>query len=170
MNRKGRQLLLLLLSVLVLTALDQWTKWLAVTHLKDKEAFVLWEGIFELRYLENRGAAFGMLQNQRMVFLVLTVVIMAGTLWIYQKLPQTRRFIPLRLTAAGILAGAAGNMTDRLIHGYVVDFLYFSLIDFPIFNVADIYVTVSSFLLLLLYFFFYREEEFDFLSGKGKEE
>ncbi|MBP3544367.1 MAG: signal peptidase II [Lachnospiraceae bacterium] len=162
-------MLLLFISVLVLVILDQWTKHLAVMYLKDKEPSVLWQGVFELRYLENRGAAFGMLKDQRIVFLIMTVIIMAGTLWIYLKMPQTKRFLPLRLIAAGILAGAAGNMIDRLFNGYVVDFFYFSLIDFPIFNVADIYVTVSSFMLLLLYFFFYKEEEFDFLFRKKEE-
>ncbi len=168
-NQKAKQLILLLVSVLVLVVLDQWTKHLAVMYLKDKEPFVLWQGVFELRYLENRGAAFGMLKDQRIVFLVMTVIIMAGTLWIYFKIPQTKRFLPFRLISTGILAGAVGNMIDRLLNGFVVDFFYFSLIDFPIFNVADIYVTVSSFMLLLLYFFFYKEEEFDFLFRKKEE-
>lgn len=169
-NQKGKQLIFLLVAVLVLVVLDQWTKHLAVMYLKDKEPFVLWQGVFELRYLENRGAAFGIFKDQRIVFLVMTVIIMAGTLWIYHKMPQTKRFLPLRLIATGILAGAVGNMIDRLLNGYVVDFFYFSLIDFPIFNVADIYVTVSSFMLLLLYFFFYKEEELDFLFEKKKAE
>lgn len=169
-NQKGKQLFILLISVLVLVVLDQWTKYLAVMYLKDKEPFVLWQGVFELRYLENRGAAFGMLKDQRIVFLIMTVIIMAGTLWVYLKMPQTKRFLPLRLIATGILAGAVGNMIDRLLNGFVVDFFYFSLIDFPIFNVADIYVTVSSFMLLLLYFFFYKEEELDFLFGKKEKE
>lgn len=169
-NQRIKSYLMLLAAVLLLVVADQWTKHLAVTYLKDKEALVLWQGVFELRYLENRGAAFGILQNQRIIFLLLTVIIMTVTLWIYIKIPQTKRFLPLRLIAAGILAGAVGNMIDRLQNGYVVDFLYFSLIDFPIFNVADIYVTVSSVMLLLLYFFFYKEEEFDFLSAKKREE
>lgn len=169
-NQKGKQMIFLLVSVLVLVVLDQWTKHLAVMYLKGKEPFVLWQGVFELRYLENRGAAFGIFKDQRIVFLVMTVIIMAGTLWIYRKMPQTKRFLPLRLIAIGILAGAVGNMIDRLLNGYVVDFFYFSLIDFPIFNVADIYVTVSSFMLLLLYFFFYKEEELDFLFEKKKTE
>lgn len=170
MNQKGKQLCLLALAVLVLVAADQWTKHLAVQYLKDKSALVLWQGVFELRYLENRGAAFGILKDQRIVFLILTMIIMAGALWIYWRMPDTKRFLPLRLIVTGILAGAVGNMIDRLLQGYVVDFLYFSLIDFPIFNVADIYVTVSAVMLLFFYFFFYEDEELDFLTRKKKEE
>ena len=61
-------------------------------------------------------------------------------------------------------------MIDRLANGYVVDFLYFKLIDFPIFNVADCYVVVSTISLLLLFFFYYKEEELEFLSLGRKAE
>ena len=66
------------------------------------------------------------------------------------------------------MAGAIGNMIDRAVRGYVVDFFYFRLIDFPIFNVADIYVTVTMILLLILILFYYKEEDLEFLSRKGK--
>lgn len=160
-------LIFLLISVVVLTALDQWTKKLAVLYLKNKEPFVLIDGVFELTYLENRGAAFGLFQNQRAVFLVITLAVMAAVVFLYWRLPKNRRFLPLRIVGAGILAGAAGNMIDRLFYGYVVDFFYFRLIDFPVFNVADIYVTVSAFFLVILFLFYYKEEEFNFhFSGK----
>ena len=66
------------------------------------------------------------------------------------------------------MAGAFGNMIDRAFRGYVVDFFYFKLIDFPIFNVADIYVTVTMVLLMGLILFYYKEEDLEFLSRKGK--
>lgn len=166
----GKQLVILLLSVLVLVALDQWTKHLAVLYLKDQEPIVLIKGVFELRYLENRGAAFGMFKNQRIVFLVLTTVIMAVLLYVYGRIPKERRYLPMKVLCIVILSGAVGNMIDRCLQGYVVDFLYFSLIDFPIFNVADIYVTVSAFVFLAFYVFYYKEEEFEFLSWKKKSD
>lgn len=64
------------------------------------------------------------------------------------------------------MAGAAGNLIDRIRFGYVVDFFYFRLIDFPVFNVADIYVTVSFAVLLLLVFFQYKEEDLEFFGKK----
>ena len=66
------------------------------------------------------------------------------------------------------MAGAFGSLIDRVARGYVVDFFYFKLIDFPIFNVADIYVTVTMVLLIGLILFYYKEEDFEFLRRKGK--
>ena len=83
-------------------------------------------------------------------------------------MPVSRRMLPLRLITVALAAGAIGNMIDRIVHHYVVDFIYFCLIDFPIFNVADIYVTCSCVLALILIFFYYEDEEFDFLFGKEK--
>lgn len=166
----GRYLFLLLAATLLLTALDQWTKLLAVRFLKDKSPVVLIKGVFELTYLENRGAAFGLFQNQRIPFLVLTVFVMAGIFYVYVRIPKCRRFLPVRIISAGLLSGAAGNMIDRLFHGYVVDFFYFRLIDFPVFNVADIYVTVSMAVLVIVWIFYYKEEEFDFLFGRKDDQ
>jgi signal peptidase II len=76
----------------------------------------------------------------------------------------------MRFLMVFIAAGAVGNMIDRVFLGYVRDFLYFSLIDFPIFNVADIYVTCATILLILLLLFYYKEEDdFAFLSPGGKK-
>ena len=80
---------------------------------------------------------------------------------LYIELPRTKRVIPLRIAMIFITAGALGNMVDRIRLNYVIDFLYFKLIDFPIFNVADIYVTVSTFFVAFLILFYYKESEFD---------
>ena len=69
-----------------------------------------------------------------------------------------------------IAAGAAGNLIDRVSQGYVVDFLYFKLIDFPIFNVADCYVTVATAILMVLFLWYYKDEEFEMLFPGRKEE
>lgn len=158
-----------LLAAAVLTVLDQWTKRLAVLYLKGQEPFVLWEGVFELNYLENRGAAFGIFQGQKAVFLVCTVLILGLVVFYYSRLPKGRRFAPIRLVGVLLAAGAVGNMIDRAVNSYVVDFLYFKLIDFPIFNVADCYVTVGAALLALLILFYYKEEELTFFSLKKRE-
>ena len=84
------------------------------------------------------------------------------------KLPRNRHFVFLEALLVLIASGAVGNMIDRVQFNYVVDFFYFKLIDFPIFNVADIYVSVSCVLLAILVIFFYKDEDFDFL-GKKKE-
>ena len=145
---------------------DQFTKYLAVTHLKNQNPFVIIEGVFQLRYLENRGAAFGMMQNQQLFFVISAVIIVLVLFYWYGKLPFTKRFIPIRFCVILLCAGAIGNMIDRMLHEYVVDFFYFQLIDFPIFNVADIFVVVSCFLFVFFIFFYYKEDEFDIILLK----
>lgn len=168
-----------LLGILIVTAglfLDQYTKLLAVAHLKDRKPVILIKDVFQLYYLENRGAAFGMLQNQKIFFLLCGVILMAVVAYLYVKLPHTGRFLPLRICMAAIVSGALGNMIDRARLSYVVDFFYFELIDFPVFNVADIYVTLSAVALILLILFYYKDEELECLfhlfsrkNSKGKK-
>lgn len=165
---KGLFILLDILFFILLVILDQITKNLAVVNLKDKPPYVIWDGVFELHYLENKGAAFGMLQNQKVLFVTIAVVILVIIGYLLIKLPRNRHYAMLEILLVLIAAGAVGNMIDRVEFNYVVDFFYFKLIDFPIFNVADIYVSVSCVLLAILVIFFYKDEDFDFL-GKKKE-
>ena len=165
---KGLFFFLDILFFILLVILDQITKNLAVVYLKDKPAYVIWDGVFELHYLENSGAAFGMLQNQKVLFVTIAAVILLVIGYLLIKLPRNRHYAMLEALLVLIAAGAVGNMIDRVQFNYVVDFFYFKLIDFPIFNVADIYVSVSCVLLAVLVIFFYKDEDFDFL-GKKKE-
>ena len=150
-----------LISVVVLVCIDQFTKYLVVGHLKDRPAYVLIRNIFQLEYLENRGAAFGILQNQRVFFYISVLLITAAVIWFYSKVPMEKKYLPLRICAVLILSGAFGNCIDRIRLNYVVDFLYFKLINFPIFNVADIYVTVAAFLLVILILIYYKEDDLE---------
>ncbi len=146
---------------------DQWSKYMAVEYLQGKPAHVLIDGVFELQYLENRGAAFGMMQDMQYVLVAGAVLICAVLLVLYGRIPAAGRYVPLRICAVLLWAGAIGNMIDRIRLGYVVDFFYFSLIDFPIFNVADCYVVTAAILFAFLILFYYKEEDdFSFLSRK----
>lgn len=155
-----------ILTDALLIGLDQWTKHLAVSGLMGKQKKVLIPGVLELDYLENRGAAFGMLQNQQWFFLILTVAFFGFAIYAFWKLPKNRRFLPLIGTLTLLTAGAFGNFIDRLTNQYVVDFISFVWIRFPIFNVADIYVSVAAVSLLFLGFFVYKEEDYDLLFPK----
>ena len=135
--------------------------------LKDQPPIPLIPGILELRYLENRGAAFGILQNKQWFFVLVTLIILALILYIFLKLPEDRKYTLLTVLLLFIAAGAVGNLTDRLLQNYVVDFIYAVCINFPIFNVADMYVSVSTCFLVLSLLFYYKEEDFSFLSKKG---
>lgn len=158
-----------LISFIFLILFDQWTKSLAVANLMNQEPFVIVKDVFQLRYLENRGAAFGMMQGQQTFFVISALIAVAIITYVYFKLPWEKRFHPLRAVVLFIAAGAVGNLIDRLVLGYVVDFFYFELIDFPIFNVADIYVTCATIILALLILFYYKEDELDCLFPKKKE-
>ena len=159
-----------LIGFVILVGLDQWTKGLAVKHLMNQPPFVIWDGVFELLYSENRGAAFGMMQGKQFFFFLIALIVLAAVVYLLWKMPVTERYMPMAVCLMMVSAGAVGNMIDRIGQGYVVDFLYFKLINFPIFNVADCYVTISAFLLILLVFFYYREEEMACFSLRKKEE
>ncbi len=153
-------------GILILILIDQFTKYLAQVYLRGAEDKVWIPRVFRLHYLENRGAAFGLLQDQRLIFLILCVLFLGVAAWFLAHMPAVSRYIPLYAVASGLSAGAAGNGIDRLFRGYVVDFFYFSLIDFPVFNMADIYVVVSGFFLVWCVCFVYKEEELTFMQWK----
>lgn len=159
-----------ILATAFLVFLDQWTKYLAVEYLAGQPDRVLIPGIMNLHYLENRGAAFGMLQDQQIFFIVITSLFLLLPAALFFKIPRTRRMLPLHAVAVGILAGGLGNLIDRVRQRFVVDFFETAFMEFPVFNVADIYVTVSFGVLILLIFFKYKEEDFDFLSFHRREE
>lgn len=172
------------LLVILLIAIDQFTKWLAYTHLYQKPDVSVIDGVFQLKYLENDSAAFSLdpvsilqrifhftyfdshpeafLMAKMIFFAVLTIVVLVLLAIVYQRIPLNRRFLPLNIIAVGIFAGAAGNLIDRVIHHYVIDFFYFSLINFPIFNVADIYVTLSAVALIIAVLFLLQGRRFFF--------
>ncbi|MGI6007998.1 MAG: signal peptidase II [Ruminococcus sp.] len=159
-----------LAGFLILLFVDQWTKHLAVTHLKDQPDIEIIPGIFQLHYLENRGAAFGILQNQQWIFIILCLVFLALLLLVYLRLPKNRHYLPLAVLSVGIASGAVGNLIDRIRLNYVIDFLYASLINFPVFNMADIYVTVSVILLVICILFLYKnDDDFSFLKKNGDQ-
>ncbi|NCB91476.1 MAG: signal peptidase II [Clostridia bacterium] len=159
-----------LLATALLTLLDQWTKHLAVLHLAGKNDIILIKGVFQLQYLENRGAAFGIFQNQIWIFVILTVIFLLAVIWIYFKIPREKKYLILHIVAVVLTAGAMGNFIDRIRLGYVVDFFYFSLIDFPIFNVADIFVVISFIIIAICILFIYKEEDFSFIDRNHKKQ
>ena len=152
MNDDGRASIIrtALLGVLLcggLIAADLLTK-LAASKLGSREV-VLIPGVLSLSYIENHGAAFGIMQGRQWLLIVISaVIITAAVVFCIRRIRDTR-YRYLRVLTVFLVAGALGNMIDRIMLGYVRDFIYFKLIDFPVFNVADIYVTVSAVLILI---------------------
>ena len=158
-----------LIGIILLIAVDQLTKYLAVQQLKDKPAYIILDGILELNYLENKGAAFGMLQNQKVFFIFVAIVILSVIAYVLFKTPDHKKYWALHILLSLIAAGAIGNMIDRIRLDYVVDFIYIVLNNFPIFNVADIYVTFATAILVLMLLFVYKEQDLNFISFKQKK-
>ena len=169
MNTKLRQFFIFFIGLGVSIGLDQFTKHLAVVHLKGQKPFVLIKGVFEFYYSENRGAAFGMLQGRQGFFFLIAAAVILAVLWAVYRMPAGKRYLPLMCSLFLLVSGAVGNMIDRLTQKYVVDFLYFKLIDFPIFNVADIYVTTATVILVFQILFVYKTNDFNFLSFNPKK-
>ena len=167
-NKKMRTIISVILAI-VLIAFDQFTKWLAVTKLKGNEAFVMIEGVFELDYLENRGVAFGMFQNQRWPILIFGALFMLAIIYVICRLPVGRKYDVLQVLLVCIVAGGIGNMIDRFFLGYVVDFFSFVLINYPIFNVADCYVVCATIGLFVMFLFVMKEDDMDFISFRSSE-
>lgn len=163
MKIKKQPLFLSVLAFCSLLLADQYTKWLAVSRLKGQEPFVIIRRVLEFSYLENTGAAFSSFMGRQALLIGLTTVVILLLLWKYLTLPGEKRFVPMRLCMLLIISGAVGNLVDRVRNKYVVDFIYFVPINFPKFNVADIYITVGVALLAILLFFYYEDAELETL-------
>lgn len=148
---------------IVIVIADQLSKIWIVNNVKDKPNIVLIEKIFELEYLENRGAAFSSFNGQQLFLVGLTVVILGFALFEFIRIPADKRYGWLHLAFSFLISGAVGNLIDRIKQGYVVDFFYFVPINFPRFNVADIFITISVPILMILLFFVYSDSETEFL-------
>ena len=168
-KHKVKLLIVDLLLLILLVCVDQFTKYTAVLKLKNQPAFNIIDGVLEFNYLENRGAAFGMLQNQKSFFVFVAVIFLGVIIYVLIKTPDDKKYTKLHFLLIMIAGGAIGNMIDRLKLDYVVDFIYIVLINFPIFNVADMYVTFSTVILIIQILFVYKENDFHFLSFKKRK-
>ena len=155
-----------LFCILFCVFLDQMTKFLAVWHLKNAPAISIIPDVFELYYLENHGAAFGILQGQKTFFIIMTTLALIILIYLFIRIPDKKHYFYIRLILVLLISGAIGNFIDRCAHDYVIDFFYFKLIDFPVFNVADIYVTMAAVFLILVFTFYYKEEDIDAIIGQ----
>jgi len=138
--------------IIACVILDQLTKWIVVNCMELYESIVLIEKIFSFTYIPNYGAAWGMFSNHRWVFMITTslaLIVMPIILYRYRKV----HFL-FSLSLSLFIGGAIGNMIDRIFVGYVVDFLEFTFIDFPVFNVADICVVFGAIAMIVYALFF----------------
>ena len=126
---------------------DQITKWLTIRFLVSGSSVEIIPRILSLTYVENRGAAFGILAGARWFFIAVTALVVAALI-VYGiiKKPVSKLY---KISAPLIIAGAVGNLIDRVFRGFVVDMIEATFIDFPVFNVADCCVVIGSVLFCL---------------------
>jgi len=133
---------MIFIIVLAILSLDQLTKFLAAKNLLYNQSVPVIKGIFQITLIHNRGAAFGILKNQISLF-ILTAIFAIVLIYLNLKENRHKKFYSISLSL--ILAGALGNLVDRIFLGYVIDFLDFRI--WPVFNVADSAITVGAILL-----------------------
>ena len=149
-------MLFYIVAILLIVA-DQFSKFLTVKYLKPISTVNIIDGIFSFTYVENKGAAFGILQNARWVFIVATIVAIIVMVWYKLKYKPQGKVVNISMCL--LLSGAIGNMIDRLLLGYVVDMFEVTFIDYPVFNVADCFVVIGAILLCIYILFIYKEPE-----------
>ena len=133
-----------------LIMLDQLSKAFASSNLKNSDSVTVIKGFFDLTYVENRGAAWGVLSGRISILVIITVIL-----------------IPI-FDLILLLSGAVGNFIDRIIKGYVVDFFQFTFFDFPVFNVADCYITIGAVFFIVIYMFLLKDDDITILF-KGEK-
>ena len=159
---KSKKILFVILQILLfglLIFLDQITKYAIRSSFDLNGGIPLIKGVLEFKYIENTGMAFSMMEGMTWFFYIVTPVIVMGCVYLYVKVPFESRHFPLKFCLVVLVAGAIGNYIDRIYKKSVTDFIYFSLIHFPVFNVADIYVVCSVIAIVLLMMFYYKEDE-----------
>lgn len=129
------------LIIAAIIALDQYSKFLVVTKIMPVGDYSVISGLLEFTYVENRGIAFGMFENQRWFFVVATSIIAIVVLFFIFKMYKDHVFFTICLSL--IFGGAIGNIIDRIRFGYVIDFIHFNFFP-PVFNIADSAVVVGA--------------------------
>ena len=152
-----------ILAILLLV-LDQWSKLAIVNNFALHEVKEVLPGILSLFYIQNEGAAWGIFEGRMFFFFIITVVVVGAMVYNAHKQGFDKKIVGI--SYAFLLSGAIGNFIDRMRLGYVVDMFRLDFIDFPIFNVADIYVVVACVLFAILVLFYYKDEDFAWVSRK----
>ena len=157
-----------LVCVLALIA-DRVTKGIVNKNMAVGDSVNVIKGVFQFYHVENTGASWGIFKGGAVFFIILAVVVCLGIAVLITKIPGKTKYIRLHIALSFIVAGAVGNVIDRLQKGSVTDFLYAQFIDFPVFNVADIYIVCATIWVIIMTLFIFKDEELDFLNfGKKK--
>lgn len=149
---------IMIASTVLLIGIDQITKIWATSALANDRVISVIDGFFSLNYETNDGVAFSMLAGKWWIFIPLTILI-SGILLLVMLRSPLRKYRLFNITCVLVLSGAIGNLIDRILYGEVIDFLQFTFINFPIFNVADCFVVIGAGLLFVFALFVMKEDD-----------
>ncbi len=135
------------LAIVILVAIDQAVKLLALEHLSESGSYILIDKFISLTFVKNTGAAFGSFSGYTVVLSIVTAVVLIVGL-IYLLSGKIKKNI-LRIPAVMIISGGLANLIDRVFRGYVIDYIEPLFVDFAVFNFADMLVTVGSFIIIV---------------------
>ena len=165
MSERKKNYLFLVLGTLVIIFIDQLTKIIVTNSMELDASIPVIRDVFDIHYIRNTGMAWGLFRDRTWLLALVSVIMIAGLLYVYHHISEGKYYRVLRILLICIIGGAFGNLIDRIRLNYVIDFLYFKPINFPVFNVADIFVTVSVILLLILMIFKYKGKDLDVMLG-----
>lgn len=149
---------------IILVLIDQLSKYWVRTDLVKRESIVLILETLKLQYHTNTGAVWGILSGKVTYLSIFTFIVLILIGFVYFRVPYGKKYSVLKTIMVFIMAGAVGNLIDRVFLGYVVDFIYIELINFPLFNFADSCLTVASILLFILALLYFKDEDFAFID------
>mgnify|MGYP004493385635 FL=1 len=156
-------MLIWIIISLAVVLLDQGTKLLVIHNIAPTDTISVLPRILNLVYVKNTGAAFSILSGKTFFLSLISLAVCVGIVWyLIKNRPENKLML---LSVSLVLGGAVGNLIDRMLRGSVVDFFEVIFVDFPVFNVADIAITVGAVLLMIYVLFFDREKK-----SSGKED
>ncbi|SKB70304.1 signal peptidase II [Acetoanaerobium noterae] len=150
-----------ILSIVLILIIDQFSKYLTVLYIKPINSYPLINQVFHLTYAENRGAAFSIFSGKQMLLIIVTALIITLLGCYFVKVRKSGQTL-LKVSLSLIIGGAMGNLVDRLRLNYVVDMLDFTLINYPIFNMADVFVVTGA---ILLSYYMLKDTKVSLIKG-----
>ncbi|MBP3233302.1 MAG: signal peptidase II [Eubacterium sp.] len=169
-NVKIKRYAVLVIVALLLAVIDQITKYMVVSSIKLHDEIPVIGNAVVITYIRNTGTAWSLFSGKTVFLLIITFVVCAALIYVYKNIITEDKYAILRWLITAMFGGAIGNMIDRIRLHYVIDFIYFKIIKFPVFNFADICVTVSIFITLFLFIFKYEGEDLDIIFGSHTKE
>jgi len=145
-----------ILAAVLLTAADQLIKYIVINNISPTDMIEVIPGILNFVYVKNTGAAFSLLSGKTFILSIVSLAVCVFLVWyLLKKKPKSKFFM---LSLGMILGGAVGNLIDRVFRGFVVDYIEACFINFPVFNLADIAITLGA-VMLMIYVIFFEENQ-----------